>query len=340
VLDWLLEDDVPAVQLLARQRLLGESPRSRRMAALRAACNGYPPVARMLAHVDRAIAAGDYHKYRGAFWTLIFLSELQADGRDERARRLARHVLGRQLANGGFSPDGSERYEIVCLTANCLRALVQLGFGDHAAVERGYRRLAERILPCGGVPCVIVDLHSLQPSCTMTIPQTLRALAVAPGAKRSEMAELRTLLVRRLLEVRVHRYVRPDLRAFRERIEPKRSKGTSLRVFKAAYLRDHPVATRDLQPKPGWLRFGFPNSYNPDLLEALLALAELGVAHDPALDEALDHVESRRGADGRWKLDDSLNGKMLADVERKGRPSKWITLRAAIVLQHFGRLKV
>jgi len=51
-------------------------------------------------------------------------------------------------------------------------------------------------------------------------------------------------------------------------------------------------------------------------------------------------VESRRGADGRWKLDDSLNGKMLADVEKKGRPSKWITLRAAIVLQHFGRASV
>ena len=339
MLDWLLEDDAPGVQLLARRHLLGESPRSRRMVALRAQCNRYPPVERMLAQVDRALAAGDYHKYHGAYWTLNFLGDLQADGRDERARRLARHVLGRQLENGGFSSDGNERSEIVCLTANCLRALVQLGFGGHEAVARGYRRLAERILPCGGVPCVIVELHSLQPSCTMTIPQTLRALAVAPSATR-QTKELRALLVRRLLDVRVFRYVRPDLREFRERIEPKRSKGTSLREFKTAYLREHPVATRDLQPKPGWLRFGFPNSYNPDLLEALLALAELGIAHDPALDEALDHVESRRGADGCWKLDDSLNGKMLADVEKKGRPSKWITLRAAIVLQHFGRMSV
>jgi ribosomal protein L21E len=66
VLDWLLEDDAPGVQLLARRHLLGESPRSRRMVALRAQCNRYPPVERMLAQVDRALAAGDYHKYHGA----------------------------------------------------------------------------------------------------------------------------------------------------------------------------------------------------------------------------------------------------------------------------------
>jgi hypothetical protein len=30
---------------------------------------------------------------------------------------------------------------------------------------------------------------------------------------------------------------------------------------------------------------------------------------------------------------------MLADIERKGKSSKWITLRALIVLEHFGRIK-
>lgn len=89
-----------------RLDLLGESPRSRRVAALRARVNAAPPVARLLARVDEAIAAGDYQKYRGAYWTLLFLAELEADGRDERAQRLARHVLSRQLENGGFAPDG------------------------------------------------------------------------------------------------------------------------------------------------------------------------------------------------------------------------------------------
>lgn len=45
VLDWLLKDDTPAVQYLTRARLLGESPRSRRMTTLRRTCNEYRPVA-------------------------------------------------------------------------------------------------------------------------------------------------------------------------------------------------------------------------------------------------------------------------------------------------------
>ena len=72
----------------------------------------------------------------------------------------------------------------------------------------------------------------------------------------------------------------------------------------------------------------------------MLALAELGVKHKPVLEEAPDHIEKKRTANGLWNLNDSLNGKMLADVERKGRPSKWITLRAMQVLKHFGRLDV
>jgi hypothetical protein len=34
----------------------------------------------------------------------------------------------------------------------------------------------------------------------------------------------------------------------------------------------------------------------------------------------------------RWTLRNTLNGKMLADVETKGGPSKWLTLRALRVL--------
>lgn len=153
VIDWLLGDDAPAVQHLARQRLLGEDPESASMRRLRKRANDYPPVAAMLDRVDDAIEAGNYSKYRGAYWTLIFLAEMRADGGDPRARRLAEHVLAAQLTSGGFSPTRSPRNEIVCLTANLLRSLVRLGWSGHESVVRGYRRLAERILPHGGVPC-------------------------------------------------------------------------------------------------------------------------------------------------------------------------------------------
>ena len=85
-----------------------------------------------------------------------------------------------------------------------------------------------------------------------------------------------------------------------------------------------------------WFKFGFPLSYTSDVLEALLALAEAGYGRDPRLKNAIDLVISKRGADGRWAMKHSLNGKMWADVEAKGKPSKWVTLRALRVLKMTG----
>lgn len=117
----------------------------------------------------------------------------------------------------------------------------------------------------------------------------------------------------------------------------KRPGSVQERDFKARWLSQHKVKDKDLLRKPGWLRFGFPHTYNSDGLESMLSLAEAGVEYTPVLDDALDHIEKNHSKDGRWKLDDSLNGKMLANIERKGQPSKWITLRA--VLKHLGRLE-
>ena len=70
-----------------------------------------------------------------------------------------------------------------------------------------------------------------------------------------------------------------------------------------------------------------------DVLQNLEVLAALGQAGDPRLARALDFIESQQDSQGRWKMTYSLNGKMWADIEKKGRPSKWITLRALRVLR-------
>ncbi len=67
------------------------------------------------------------------------------------------------------------------------------------------------------------------------------------------------------------------------------------------WLSKHEVADEDLLAKPGWLRFGFSRHYNPDLLEAMLAMTEVGVTHRPVLDDALDHIQKKRGKDGEEK---------------------------------------
>ena len=112
------------------------------------------------------------------------------------------------------------------------------------------------------------------------------------------------------------------------------------REVRDAWIAKHKVPDSKLEPKPRWMRFGFPRSYNPDLLEAMYALAELGEKHTPVLDDPLDYIEGRRSKDGRWKLDESLNGKMLANIEQRGATSKWVTMRALTVLNHFGRITI
>ena len=55
-----------------------------------------------------------------------------------------------------------------------------------------------------------------------------------------------------------------------------------------------------------------------------------------ALDELLRIVRSKMSEQGTWTLENTLNGKMWADVDEKGRPSKWLILTALRVLAHFG----
>jgi hypothetical protein len=90
------------------------------------------------------------------------------------------------------------------------------------------------------------------------------------------------------------------------------------------------------KPKPGWLKFGFPLHYNSDVLEAMYALAEVDTPMSPALDKPLQVIKEKMTPDGKWIMESSLNGKMLADVEEKGKPSKWLTYFALRVLAHFG----
>jgi hypothetical protein len=68
----------------------------------------------------------------------------------------------------------------------------------------------------------------------------------------------------------------------------------------------------------------------------MVALATVGVPMSEALQVPLQLVRNKRTAGGVWRLEKSLNGKMWVDVEVKGQPSKWITLFASMVLDHFG----
>ncbi len=318
VLDWLLEDSDPSVRLYALTRLLGKGEGSPEATAARKAVMRSGPVAEILELQSEGGFWGegpDYYraKYSGTSWQLLILAELGADGSDPRVRSACEYILARSqdAESGGFSVDssagGGGRHGMVipCLTGNMVSSLARLGWGEDERVARAidwicdYQRADDGIAdPPGGWPYDRMEGCYGRHSCFMGVVKSLKALAAIPPERRGKRVKAKIAeLVEFILAHRVHK-------------------------------RSHDLAQVS---RPGWLKLGFPLMYQTDVLEILCVLAELGV-RDARMSEALAAVASKRGADGRWKLESSFNGKTLVDIERKGAASKWITARALYAL--------
>lgn len=88
-------------------------------------------------------------------------------------------------------------------------------------------------------------------------------------------------------------------------------------------------------PNRNWWKFGFPVFYIADILQVVEALVALGYGADPRLANALELVRCKADADGRWPLEYGYARKMGKGVDfgRKGKPNKWVTIRALRVLR-------
>jgi hypothetical protein len=72
--------------------------------------------------------------------------------------------------------------------------------------------------------------------------------------------------------------------------------------------------------------------YQTDVLEILDILTSLGIRDDRMV-EAVDAVRAKQGGDGQWRLENTYE--LLLPVEEKGKPGKWVTLRAMRVLKRW-----
>jgi hypothetical protein len=87
-----------------------------------------------------------------------------------------------------------------------------------------------------------------------------------------------------------------------------------------------------------WLDIGFPYSWPYDVVRVLDFLRQARPEPDERMAEALDIVESKRDANGRWPLDHAYHDASLVDFgESERKPSRWLTLRALRVLRWAGR---
>jgi hypothetical protein len=89
--------------------------------------------------------------------------------------------------------------------------------------------------------------------------------------------------------------------------------------------------------EPAFLQFSYPTFWHYDVLRGLDYMRAAGLAPDPRMEEAIALVESKRGGDGRWPLENPHRGRLYFEMdEGEGKPSRWNTLRALRVLKWYG----
>lgn len=88
----------------------------------------------------------------------------------------------------------------------------------------------------------------------------------------------------------------------------------------------------------GSSRLGHPNLHRTDLAEMLWSLAMAGVPAEPAIARAARRLQRLQHDGARWVRTAGLPRSLPVPDEhhpRRGEPSRWITLHAAVAVMHY-----
>jgi hypothetical protein len=299
-LPWLLEGENPSVRYFALKDLYGKGENDPEVREARSAIMESKPVKRILSLQK---PEGWWTRPEGVFvpihqgtgWQVAFLSELGADPKHPKVKRGLEYVLEKMVQRDGTAFAVSHSKYMDCYLGVALDSFLRLGYLEDERVQWLVSHTSERVLK-DRLKCKY--RHNL--ACPWGGEKELRALARIPEEKRTPEVEAAMAKIAEFL-------LKYDL-------------------ARAAYPRKKKVSGH-------WFQFAFPRTYNADILEVLDALALAGYGRERALGKAIEFMLSKQDQEGRWKMETSYNGKMLADIEEKGKPSKWITLRALRVLK-------
>ncbi|HXW00565.1 MAG TPA: nitrogen fixation protein NifH, partial [Anaerolineae bacterium] len=316
----------PGVRYFALRDLLGQPEDVAEVAAAQQAVMSTGPVPEILArqHPDGYwIKPGYLPKYNGTMWSIIFLAQLGADGRNPRIQTACEHLFDYAVSeNGGLSADGRNSGLIHCLQGNLCAALIDFGYLDDRRLQRALDWLARSVTGEGIAPSTEkkAPTHYLRSGnsgpgfacgannnlpCAWGAVKAMLALSKIPPAQRTPTVE-------RAIQTGVAFLLGHDLAAA-----------------------DYPTAY-GTKPNRSWFKFGYPLAYITDVLQNLEVLVALGYGADPRLARGVKLLLSKQDEHGRWPMEYTYNGKTWVEIEEKGKPSKWVTLRALRVLQQTG----
>jgi hypothetical protein len=318
---WLLESDNPSVQYFTLTELLDKPQNDSEVEAAKNAIMEEGVVPKILAkqNTDGSWETPNTFytaKYKGTVWQLIILGEFGADAADKRVKKACEFILenSQHAESGGFSMAHAEKSSggrpsgvIPCLSGNMVYSLIRLGYLDDPRLQAGidfitkYQTFYDGNGSPKGWPYDRLAMCYGKHTCHMGAVKALKALAEIPKDKRSPP-------------------VKETIRM-----------GVEYMLVHHIFKQSHNLAKAS---KPGWLKFCFPLMYQTDTLEVLGILARLGFK-DERMVEAVNLVASKQDGQGRWRLENTFDGRFQVDIERKGEPSKWVTLKALTALKNY-----
>lgn len=301
VMDWLLEEDQPAVRYLALTQLLEkpEGDSDVKEARGRIVKRGWASDI-LREQLPGGWWASDESLYRPKYtatnWMLLVLADLGLTRKEPQIEGACELWIQRfSKRDGGFGTEQMEGSEL-CLVGNTARALVQFGYGDDPRVRGAFDWLVREQKEDGG-------WHCWSRRGVLDGWEGLSAFAAHPRQKWA--------------------------RGVKEAVE----RGAEFFLERRLYRQGSRYGP--------WFRFHYPIHYYYDLLVGLDVLTALGYGGDPRLGYALKVLREKRRPDGRWALDavhPDVEGSYVEwykkdppsplALERVGEPSKMITLKA------------
>ncbi len=336
---WLLEEEDPSVRYFTFRDLLDRREDDPELQAAKATISTSNVITKIFSKQKLEgyweEPANPYHpKYKSSYWQIMTLGQLGMDRSDERVRNACEHIFQFQLDEGGFSSYTSERafkeyerlrekgkklpsanewvssivveHQYSCLTGNMAAALIKIGYVNDPRVRKALEWLVKIQNRDGGWLCPYWRAHAKDThGCFYGTICPLEGFSEAPKEKLPE--DMKQAIERGAEFLLMHR------------------------LFKADHHNYNVI-------KQSWLKLGFPWFYGYNILRGLDVLTKLGYTEDERLSDAVQVLLEKRRQDGRWILESAPTGRMQANIETVGKPSKWITLIALKVLKRLHKL--
>ncbi|MDD5339369.1 MAG: nitrogen fixation protein NifH [Dehalococcoidales bacterium] len=347
---WLLEPDEcqPAIRYYTLRDILGRDENDKEVKAAKASImiSGPVPVILAAQHPD-----GYWGKRPGCTGTmpaLVYLAELGADGNDPRIRAACEILLSRYIDNGGglrgLSLQGTPSDFNYCTAGIMGAALIGFGWLNDQRLQTALEWLAQSITGEKVTSASGRDINKRHEKLRNSSP-----LFSCPG--RNANLPCAWGAIKAMITLNK---VPPGQRTRNMNEAIKR--GVDFLLSHDPAVADYPFGTGN-RPSSNWFKLRYPLGSSADVLQNLEVLVALGQAHNLKLANALALVISKQNQQGRWLLEHSykelsdtqekkvfywyqnslklyITGKELADIqEKKGQPSKWVTLRALRVLK-------